>query len=252
MKPTPWRSRQVGLGSVIFLAVLAAQVFFLTLLGHAQQAVNYSAQEKPIYDQIKTLRSLPDDLRAHTTKNIALEIRALSATQNKLRLAVYLSSRATEGDFGHDTLQEVATTLAGALQQAPADSDTKLTAAANDELAQLVRYEHVQVSQDSPQYKAAMAKLEADDAQRQKVDFTLTDLQGKSWTLKDLHGKVVLVNFWATWCPPCQKEMPDLEALSKRFADQGFVILAISDEEADKVKPFIAERKITYPILLDP
>jgi peroxiredoxin len=46
--------------------------------------------------------------------------------------------------------------------------------------------------------------------------------------------------------------MPDLEALSKRFADQGFVVLAISDEEADKVKPFIAERAITYPILLDP
>jgi peroxiredoxin len=46
--------------------------------------------------------------------------------------------------------------------------------------------------------------------------------------------------------------MPDLEALSKRFADQGLVILAISDEEADKVKPFIAQRNITYPILLDP
>ena len=142
--------------------------------------------------------------------------------------------------------------MAGTLQQAPPDPENKVAGAAYDELAQLVRYEHMQVSLDSPPYKAAMAKLEADDAMRQHIDFTLTDLQGKSWTLKDLHGKVVLVNFWATWCPPCQKEMPDLEALSKRFADQGLVILAISDEEADKVKPFIAQRNITYPILLDP
>jgi peroxiredoxin len=70
--------------------------------------------------------------------------------------------------------------------------------------------------------------------------------------LRELKGKVVLVNFWATWCPPCRKEMPDLNALYLRFKDQGFVILAISDEAADKVKPFIAERNISYPVMLDP
>ena len=75
------------------------------------------------------LRSLPDDVRARTTKDIALEIRALPATPGKLELAVYLASRATEGDFGHDTLQEVATTLAGALQQAPPDPQSKTAAA---------------------------------------------------------------------------------------------------------------------------
>jgi peroxiredoxin len=212
----------------------------------------WSAQEKPIYDQIKTLRSLPDDVRARTTKDIALEIRALPASENKLRLANYLASRATEGDFGHDTLQEVATTLAGALQQAPPEDKPTVSVDAYGELAQLVRYEHVQASLDTPQFKTAMTKLEADDQRRQKADFTLTDLQGKTWSLRELKGKVVLVNFWATWCPPCRKEMPDLNTLYQRFKDQGFVILAISDEEADKVKPFIAERNISYPILLDP
>ena len=99
---------------------------------------------------------------------------------------------------------------------------------------------------------AAIAKLEADDRARQTANFTLTDLSGKSWTLQDLHGSVVLVNFWATWCPPCRKEMPDLEALYQRFAAKGLVILAISDEEASTVRPFIADRQVTYPILLDP
>jgi len=60
------------------------------------------------------------------------------------------------------------------------------------------------------------------------------------------------VNFWATWCPPCRKEMPDLNALYQQFSPQGLVILAISDEEASRVNPFVEERKIAYPILLDP
>jgi len=96
-----------------------------------------------------------------------------------------------------------------------------------------------------------MAKLEADDEARQRADFTLTDLKGKRWTLKGLSGKVVLVNFWATWCPPCRKEMPDLEALYQQFETRGLVILAISDEDAGKVTPFIAEHKFSYPVLLD-
>lgn len=246
----------IGLSQVARKPYLPLIIFaFVTsLFAQQQQAPTWTAQEQPIFDQIKSLRSLPDDVRAKTTKDVALEIRALPATSpGKLRLAEYLASRATEGDFGHQTLQEVTTTLAQALQQQPPPEKDGQPAGGYVSLAELARYEHMQVSLDAPQYKAAMAKLEADDAKRQDANFTVTDLQGKSWTLKDLKGKVVLVNFWATWCPPCQKEMPDLQALYNQYKDQGFVILAFSeDDETNKVAPFIAERKITYPILLDP
>src|SRR4030095_16443915 len=78
------------------------------------------------------------------------------------------------------------------------------------------------------------------------------DLNGKLWDLRDLKGKVVLVNFWATWCPPCRKEMPDLKALANRFKDQDLIILAISDESQDDLGRFVAAEQIPFPVLLDP
>ncbi|HTJ87498.1 MAG TPA: TlpA disulfide reductase family protein [Terriglobales bacterium] len=227
------------------------RVIFATFLISAamaqKQEIAWSNAEKPIYDQLHDIRKVPDDKRGQVTKDLALKIRALPSSPNKLRLAVGLASRATEGDFGHENLQEVATTLAAAIkEQQPSSQDPYL------ELASLVRYEHVDAFLDSTLYSAAMAKLEADDQSRQQADFTLTDLDGKAWNLKDLKGKVVLLNFWATWCPPCRKEMPDLEMLYRRFGAQGLIILGIDDEEAETVKPFIAQQGITYPVLLDP
>jgi len=216
------------------------------------QQISWSEQEKPIVQALHGLRSLPDDARARETKQLALDIRALPAAGNKLTLANGLANLSTEGDFGRDTLQEVATTLASALTETPAPEERGEPAMPYLELAQLVRYEHVQASVDSPQLGKAMAELEADDQKRQQADFTLSDLEGKPWSLKSLQGKVVLVNFWATWCPPCRKEMPDLESLHKQFEKQGLVILAISDEDASKVKPFIADQGVSYTVLLDP
>ena len=234
---------------ILFTAVII--LYPQRLCAQTQQPA-WTSQEQPIYEQIRHLRDLPDDVRAGTTKQLALQIRQLPVAPNKLRLANALANLSTEGDFGHDTLQEVATTLADALREAPVPQDKGRPAAPYVELAELVRYEHVQASLDDPQFAAATAKLEADDARRQNADFTLTDLNGKRWSLKELRGKVVLVNFWATWCPPCRKEMPDLDSLYQRFNNRGFVVLALSDEDAGKVKPFIAERNISYPVLLDP
>jgi peroxiredoxin len=240
-------------GSAICVAEILLFFFSLTGALSAQDKTVWSDLEKPIVEQLRGLRKLDDTVRVRTTKDLALQIRKLPVVPNKLQLAGTLAELSTEGDFGRDTLQEVTTTLADALrEQPPAPGKAGEPDFLYVELASLVRYEHMQAASDNPQYAAAMAKLESDDAKRQSADFTLADLQGKAWHLQDLKGKVVLVNFWATWCPPCRKEMPDLDALYNKFKNQGFVVLAISDEEAAKVTPYIAEHKISYPVMLDP
>ncbi|MFZ5997707.1 MAG: peroxiredoxin family protein [Nitrospirota bacterium] len=83
-------------------------------------------------------------------------------------------------------------------------------------------------------------------------DFTLTDISGKKISLSELKGKVVLLNFWATWCGPCKAEMPALNKLYLELKEKGFVILAVSLDTAEKpVKSFIAEKKLAFPVLMD-
>lgn len=233
---------------------MKSAVLALMLVASAvAQTPGLTAPEKAIADRLGGFRKLPDKERAVATKQVAMEIRKLPATApRKLDLASALANLATEGDFGRDTLQEVTTTLADALREGSAADDHGKSARPYVQLARLVRYENMKATSDSPQYTAAVAGLEAEDKAREAADFTLTDLNGKAWTLKSLRGKVVLVNFWATWCPPCRKEMPDLQDLATQLKGQDLIVLAISDETADKVKPFIASNKYSFPVLLDP
>jgi len=86
-------------------------------------------------------------------------------------------------------------------------------------------------------------------------EFTLKDMNGKTVSLSDYRGKVVLLTFWATWCTPCKAEMPHLQRMYKNLKSDGLVVVGISIDDAkmsSKIKPTVKSKKLTYPILLDP
>ncbi len=83
-------------------------------------------------------------------------------------------------------------------------------------------------------------------------EFSLTQLDGGQTTLASQRGRVVLLNFWATWCAPCKKEMPALQSVADRLANQPFSLLAVNLQETpDMVRPFEQDLKLRFPILLD-
>ncbi|WNF37967.1 thiol-disulfide oxidoreductase ResA [Bacillaceae bacterium IKA-2] len=84
-------------------------------------------------------------------------------------------------------------------------------------------------------------------------NFVLKDLDGNEIELKDLRGKGVFLNFWATYCPPCIDEMPYMENSYQKYQDEGIEILAVNvDEQRIRIEKFINSMSLTYPILLDP
>lgn len=85
-------------------------------------------------------------------------------------------------------------------------------------------------------------------------DFMLSTLDGETYTLSELKGSAVLVNMWATWCPPCRAEMPAIESMYREYKDRGFVVLAVNNTFQDNIADipaFAFEHALTFPILLD-
>jgi peroxiredoxin len=85
-------------------------------------------------------------------------------------------------------------------------------------------------------------------------DFAVPDLAGRVVRLSGLRGKVVLLNLWTTWCPPCREEMPSMEKLYARLRERDFELVAVSEDEEGRrvVEPFVAEMKLSFPVLIDP
>lgn len=101
--------------------------------------------------------------------------------------------------------------------------------------------------------KASDPSSKADPASRPLApDFELTDLKNKKVKLSQYRGKVVVLNFWATWCPPCRKEIPDFIETYSNYREKGveFLGIALDDEGREVVAPFVSAKSINYPILI--
>jgi peroxiredoxin len=96
--------------------------------------------------------------------------------------------------------------------------------------------------------------LAVEDPPRPAPDFALPDMDGEVHRLADYRGKVLLINFWATWCPPCRREMPSMQRLYRLLGEEGFAVLAIDEfESEDEVFGFVGQLEVEpeFPILLD-
>jgi len=90
------------------------------------------------------------------------------------------------------------------------------------------------------------------DAKPTAPDFTLKDLDGRPFSLSDTKGKVVILDFWATWCPPCRMEIPHFESLYREYGNRGLVVIGISLDRGDAsaVRSFAEDNGISYPIVI--
>jgi peroxiredoxin len=205
-----------------------------------------------IESQLKGLRSVTSDQKPAVIVKLATDIGSLPAGEQKVSYADALSHLVTEGDPGHDALQAVADTLSAALTESPVSAKGDKIPMPYHSVAMLVRYEGVTSTLKDPLYDKAAKMLADNEADIEKADFTLKNLKNKTVTLSELRGKIVLVNFWATWCPPCRTEMGDLDLLQRYFGSQGLVVLSITDEDGIKVNQFLGGDKYDPDVLLDP
>ncbi len=109
-----------------------------------------------------------------------------------------------------------------------------------------------QLRDNSVRGSFARAGLSVLKSKQPSLDFTLSDLNGNPVSLKSLRGKVVFLNFWATWCPPCRSEMPSMEILYRSYKDKGLEFLTVDvGEDREDVAAFIKEFKLSFPVVLD-
>jgi peroxiredoxin len=108
---------------------------------------------------------------------------------------------------------------------------------------------HVQVVESGAGAEHGAGGCQAD--KQANLDFTVKDMNGAKVRLSDYKGKVILINFWATWCPPCKMELPGFIELYAQYKDQGLVILGVSgDDDPETLRTFATEWKINYPMLV--
>jgi peroxiredoxin len=160
-----------------------------------------------------------------------------------------------DGVFGPAVLAWIAT-----LDEA-AKSDEPMLVSAHEhnefhewygQLADLFLQRDFALGHPHPSMVSRLELRSLDVAAYEHVDFSLPSIDGKTFHLADLKGKIVLIDFWATWCPPCRDALPAIEKIHRQWHDKGLVVLGIDDEPGSVIEPFLAKNGITYPTLVDP
>jgi len=210
---------------------------------------------------LQNLAKRPDlsaEQRRQTFEDIWTVARELPLWErfNSMRQAFWeaVESR-IDGIFGPAVLAWIET-----LDAAAKSNDTMLLRAhengefhnAYSQLGELFQERDYNLPQPHPSIMARRDLRSLDRAAHDGTDFSLSSLDGKRFQLSDLKGKVVMIDFWATWCPPCRDVLPAIEKIQQQWRDSGLVVLGISDEPSYVIQSFLAKNPISYPTLLDP
>jgi thiol-disulfide isomerase/thioredoxin len=201
---------------------------------------------------VDTSTATTDQQHSAAIAKAAADIATLPPGPAKVKYADNLAHLASSGDPGNDALQAVVDTLSKALAETPQPPGKNgQPAAPYFDLAKFVRYDELNTTLKDPAFLQAAQMLIANDDEIAKADFKLEDLNGKKVTLSSLRGKIVLVNFWATDCKDCLKEMIDLDTIYTHYAAQDLVILSLTEEVQMIVDPVINQMQYHPTVLID-
>ncbi len=137
-------------------------------------------------------------------------------------------------------------------QRIAGDHDLGLFARQYAEFARLADEGRIVLPKQHAAIEAQRTLREIEKLQLTVQDFSLSDQDGKTWRLAELRGKVVVLDFWATWCEPCRKALPEVSKLHRDWSGKGVVVLGVDDESAGVVRTFAAKNGIAHPTLIDP